>query len=438
MLQSFYAAFWQPISVYLFIIVAIPSMSMFPIRFPCKRWQRLGPILAAIALSILLRYCLVQALALLRGWAGFSASYFQNQMTYLISIFVFCVMLYRGNVLSMLLTTILALSLAGQIGFVYGDLMLLYWRPEFTPGMIILRDILGYGSYAVFFYLLRRFSNVTSFYISLRDHLVLIVISFINFFLGCHMGKLLGGGLPNLLFYVSMVFSTIAITFLLFRFTGEHEKALQQQTLLQDMKLSESALSQMQETSAQMKELRHELGNHFVYIETLVEQKQYDELKSYLRKIEQWAEETSQTVSTANPVVNAIINQKLSYARSLGIATQATVVLPMEALPLDDLTLCSLLGNLLNNAIDACRGQKDPLIHIDIHPLKSYLVVHIENSVTGDVLKNNPHLRSTKEDAANHGIGLRVTRRIVEEHNGMLHFEMCASDRFAVQVMLKV
>ena len=79
-----------------------------------------------------------------------------------------------------------------------------------------------------------------------------------------------------------------------------------------------------------------------------------------------------------------------------------------------------------------------PTILVEIHPLKSYLVFRVENSVTYDVLQKNPHLLSTKEDAENHGIGLRVTKRIIEENNGILHYEMSAPDRFAVQVMLQI
>ena len=187
-----------------------------------------------------------------------------------------------------------------------------------------------------------------------------------------------------------------------------------------------------------MKELRHELGNHFTFLESLAEQGQLDQIREYLRSAEKTLDENARIVATANPVVNSMINQKLTYARSLGIDSQAKVVLPDGPLPLDDLTLCSLLGNLINNAIEACRDQMSPTILVEIHPLKSYLVFRVENSVTYDVLQKNPHLLSTKEDAENHGIGLRVTKRIIEENNGILHYEMSAPDRFAVQVMLQI
>ena len=434
MIQWFYDTIWYFPSLIMFHLVTIPSMSMFPFRFRVDGWKKWAMILTAAVASGLCARGLRQ-LVIALGWPR---SYFQGQLCHLFTMVIFCTILYRGRFLSKLLTIILALSLAGQIGFVWGSLMLMFWAPEFTPLMIMVRDVLGYGTFALYYYLLRRYSNITSFYLNWKDHILLISIAFALFFLSCYSRRFMDSNLLNLLFYSTCVFATVAITYLLFRFTREHQQAMDQKTLLQDMRMSENALTQMQETSAQMKELRHELGNHFTFLESLAEQGQLDQIREYLRSAEKTLDENARIVATANPVVNSMINQKLTYARSLGIDSQAKVVLPDGPLPLDDLTLCSLLGNLINNAIEACRDQMSPTILVEIHPLKSYLVFRVENSVTYDVLQKNPHLLSTKEDAENHGIGLRVTKRIIEENNGILHYEMSAPDRFAVQVMLQI
>ena len=63
-------------------------------------------------------------------------------------------------------------------------------------------------------------------------------------------------------------------------------------------------------------------------------------------------------------------------------------------------------------------------IRLNVCPLKSYLVFCTDNSVTYDVLKINPELLSTKEDANNHGIGTKVLRKIAEQYDGILSYEM--------------
>ncbi len=438
MIDTFYLVFWQPLSLCLFELVALPSMSMFPFRFHVKHWQKMLMIMIAAILSGILAVWLREQRSVLSTLLGIQNYYFLGQLMHLISMVLFCTIIYKGQFLSMLLSCILALSLAGQLGFVYGELMLVLWKPEFDSGMVILRDILGYGSFALYFHFLRCRSNISSFHIGLRDHLIMILFSFLLFSVSCFGRPIVSSSSEAvLLFYSTCSFATFAITFLLFRFTREQQRKLEQQRQIQDLQLSENALEQMKETSAQIKELQHELGNHFIYIETLVEGNQTEELKQYLRKVSGWMEDLAQPVTTANPVINAVLNQKLSYARSLGIETKATVVLP-DTLSLEDMTLCALLGNLLNNAIAACNDIQSPFIGVEIHPLKSYLVFRIENSVSYNVLEKNPHLLSTKEDAENHGIGLRVVKRLVEENNGMLHYEMSGPDRFVVQVMLLI
>ena len=437
MLEAFYSHFWYYLSLGLYHLVAIPCMSMFPFRFKMARWKQVLLTILAAFLSGLLAYGLQKGLCLLSAATGLRVTYFSHQMSHLVSMVLFVALLYRGNFFSMLLTSILALSLAGQVGFVYGTLMTLYWNPVYTPGMIILRDILGYGTFMAYFLILRKFSNVSSFYLSLKDHLIMVFIAFAHFAISCTGLFYLRSPEGMLLFYTATAFGTLAITFLLFRYTREYQRMLEQQFALQSMKLTENALGQIEETAAQLRELKHELGNQFIYMEQMVRKGEYDALEDYLQSVDKMYTQATELVSSGNPIVNAILNQKLSYARSVGIDTEVSVVLP-EHTPLDDKTLCSLLGNLLNNAIEACREQEHPYLKVDIHPVKAYLALRVDNSVTYDVLKHNPHLHTTKENAENHGIGMKIIRRILEENDGLLHYEMSAPNRFTVQAMLRL
>ena len=105
---------------------------------------------------------------------------------------------------------------------------------------------------------------------------------------------------------------------------------------------------------------------------------------------------------------------------------------------MDEMDIYSLFGNLLNNAIEACQGQKDPWLRVSCGPVKSYLAIEVENSVSGDIMKENPTLSTTKKDSQSHGIGLRILKRIAEQYNGVLHYEMKGSDCFSVQLLLNL
>ena len=434
MIQSFYTWIWYPFSLYCYHLITVPGMRMFPPRWKLTGWRRaLAWFAAAMVSGFLAQILRLGVLALLKitGWPD---TFFFQQICHLAALGLVCGVFYKGSLVTKLLVINLALALANQLAFIYGTVMLMVLGPEYSVWMILLRDVLSFSAFGYFYHALRVNTVAGNLFLARRDQICLLAIVFLNFTLSCSARGFLMP-LPATVFYVSGCLTTIAITFLLFRYAWEHQRAKEQQTLLQDMRLSQSALSQIQETAAQMREMRHELGNHFVYISSMLEQKQYDELASYLSTMETWQDALAQAVATANPVANAVINGKLSSARSLGIRTRASVSLP-QSLPLDDLSLCSLLGNLLNNAIEACQGTSAPDILLRIGPMKSYLVFRLENTVDHDVLKDNPELRSTKPDEQEHGFGMRVIRRIVQSHKGILRCEMIEEDRFCVQVML--
>lgn len=436
MLGTFYNLLWKPLSSYYYLIVSIPCMSMFPSRFQVSKRSRWLMILAGILLGCATKYLLSAFVGVVHSWAGMRYSYLENQMIYLVATMLPVVLLYKGNFYAMFTTVILAYCVASHTGFIYGPAMLLLCNDTYTPAMVIVRDILGYGSFALYFLALRRFSNVTSFYLSRKDHILLVCMVLVYYIFTCWCQACFFADIvAMLLFNCCTTLVTVIITFLLFRFTREHQRTVEQQFLIQDLKLSESILAQMEENASQIKEIKHELGNYAVYISQLLKRKDYDTLSKYVQAIDPWNTDVTEPIATGNSVCNSIVNQKLSYARSLGIAAEAIVSLP-EEMPLDDLALCSLLGNMLSNAIEACKDQENAFLRLKIYPAKDYLVFRTDNSVSEDILEKNPHLLSTKEDAENHGIGMRVMRRIADQHNGMLHYEMSEPNCFTVQVLV--
>ena len=436
MLNSFYRWIWMPFALLCYHFITVPGMRMFPLRWRLSGWRRVALFAGSALISAVCAQIMRLGVLRLLAVTGWKDAFFFRQICQLTALCITCTVIYRGSTVTKLLIINLALALANQLGYVYGVIMLAILGNEYSPIMAILRDILSFSAVGFFYHMLRRDTDAADFVLGRSDQAWLLTVVFLNFLLSSSAQGFLSP-MPAMFFYCSGFLTTIAITFLLFRFALEHQKTLEQQTLLQDMRLSENNLSQIRETAAQLKEMRHELSNHFVYISSMLEQKQYDELEDYLQTVNDWHNNLTNMVATGHPVVNAVVNGKMSYARTLGIHTEVKAALP-AVMPLDDLSLCSLLGNLLSNAIDACRGQDHPEISLQISPLKGYLVFRVENSVNTDVLQNNPHLLSTKADAENHGFGIRVIRRIAQEHNGILRYEMIAADRFCVQVMFPI
>ena len=89
--------------------------------------------------------------------------------------------------------------------------------------------------------------------------------------------------------------------------------------------------------------------------------------------------ELYQYVNCGNAVVNTSVNYEISRARSEGIRTESQIIIPKK-LPYRETELCSLLFNLLNNAIEACcsPGIKDPFICLQMRQLRFLLLCMLQ------------------------------------------------------------
>ncbi len=86
--------------------------------------------------------------------------------------------------------------------------------------------------------------------------------------------------------------------------------------------------------------------------------------------------------------------------------------------------LCSLLGNVLDNAISASEkcDLNSRLVEVKITAIGSRVIILVKNSIPCSVLKCNPKLSSTKSTPEEHGFGVKTIKSIVEKYNGKVDF----------------
>ena len=185
----------------------------------------------------------------------------------------------------------------------------------------------------------------------------------------------------------------------------------------------------------EMRTQRHERANQALVIRALCESGDLAGLRDY---IDQFFPEESpeESIDCGHVIVNAVLSQKMTRCARAGVPLSIDAHLPPR-LPIRDTDLCSLIANLLDNALEGSQGVSDPGVFIRAACVKNYLRVTVRNRVSHDVLADNPELSTTKLNPADHGVGVRVIRQIVERYDGMLDFSM-SGDMFVADALLKL
>ena len=185
-----------------------------------------------------------------------------------------------------------------------------------------------------------------------------------------------------------------------------------------------------------MRGWRHDYHNH---IQTLLALSGDEEkTREYLLHLNDDLTCVDTVIKTGNVMVDAILNSKLSVIKSKNIYVNARAVVPPR-LQISEIDLCVIIGNLLDNAVEACLKQKKddtPFIRVFIGILKGQLYISVMNSSTGEIKKSGKTYLSTKEGTG-HGFGLMRVDRIVEKYSGYMNRQN-EEGAFATEVMLPI
>lgn len=187
----------------------------------------------------------------------------------------------------------------------------------------------------------------------------------------------------------------------------------------------------------EISQVRHDMKQTNAVVMELLLGSKTDEAIEYMRKMTQRVSEFDVVIDTGNDYVNAILNAKLSEAKRRGITVLCSA--DKNAGGIDEVDLCNLLGNLLDNAIEACEkcNTKQKVIEIKLRTLEGKYLLDIENTAEDNALENNQQLLTTKGDKLKHGYGVKSIKSIAEKYNGMVNFSQ-VGERFRSTVILSI
>ena len=184
-----------------------------------------------------------------------------------------------------------------------------------------------------------------------------------------------------------------------------------------------------------IREVRHELKNHLAVITAKVDSDDKEGVKDYINRISDTVERFGEVFKSGNRVIDYVVNSKLSHLDRTSVVVSGYVGGFED---MDETDLACMLGNLLDNAIDAELKIEDPSKrHVELHFLSQNQnrIIICKNAIEESVLKTNPDLKTTKKDTLYHGIGLKVIEEVAEKYSGFVDYSEIG-DMFCVQVIL--
>ena len=184
--------------------------------------------------------------------------------------------------------------------------------------------------------------------------------------------------------------------------------------------LIETHYREVENMYRQIRGWRHDYRNHIQMMKVLAASGDMDALKAYLDELDTDLNTVDTVVKTGNPMADAILNSKISLARSRNIPTQVDAHVPVK-LKMSELDLCCIIGNLFDNAMEASMAlpEEKRLIRVYMDMKGTQLYISFTNFTAAKKLnKVGRGFKTSKGEG--HGFGLVRMDDIVSRYDGYL------------------
>lgn len=200
-----------------------------------------------------------------------------------------------------------------------------------------------------------------------------------------------------------------------YRIRNEHE------VYQLEIDLYDEHMKEKEHSIQEFRKAKHDLKHQLTFLHNLIVHNSMQEAKKYIEDILKLEAFDGLAIAySENDVIDALVNYKVATAKQYGIACQIDLKIP-NWLPFSNSDLCVLLGNALDNAIEANRilSKDEKYIHLKMKYDSPNLIIVVSNSFDSDVIQERDGLYETwKVDKLNHGIGLISIKNILNKYNG--------------------
>lgn len=234
---------------------------------------------------------------------------------------------------------------------------------------------------------------------------------------------------------VSFIFTNIALYVLIYQ-TQKHQRDKYELSLLQEkIAFEEARHSNATLIWSNIRKIQHDINHHLTVISGYADSGDLENCKKYINNLSLSTGIITNLITSENKVLDYLINSKLGNLKDTKIVISGSIG---DLSDINDTDLVCLIGNILDNAVDAINKVKkanDKRIELLFLRQNSNRIIICKNTVEKSVLSCNKELKSTKQEKTSHGLGTKIIAKIVSDYCGMVdYFE--EFNMFGVQVIL--
>ncbi len=203
------------------------------------------------------------------------------------------------------------------------------------------------------------------------------------------------------------------------------QQALSARRINEQSLMLEEAYGQLESLNVTLRAQRHDFLNHLQVVSSLLEMGEPAEASDYIERVYGDIRSVSTALKTGNPAVNALLKVKLGEGQARGVFMELKIQSKWDQLPVPGWEMCRVLGNLIDNALDALRETPEPRLTIVLGEDEKTYFFAVENNgpEVPEALRPKLFQSGFTTKGPERGMGLFIVRDILERAGGRISLE---------------
>lgn len=225
-----------------------------------------------------------------------------------------------------------------------------------------------------------------------------------------------------LLFYLMLLLGNVLVAYAFRRYAAINKNLQAQKKLIEDYRVQLGYYRQVEVVNKKNAAFHHDMCHYLKVIGNLAEDNRNSQIISLLDELQIEFFKVDNQDFCSNPVLNTILNEEIKEARRQRVDCQVYVEPGFSIGSIRETDLISALGNLYQNALEAAAKSRNGFIKTTMFMENEgrFLVISMENSYEGAILRDGEKFLTTKENKFIHGIGIERVREIAKRYGGSL------------------